>query len=127
MHSHGYEGYLVTCVGICIKISTQPLQDDREVSDIDSLIDFFAILNLELNDCGTKKDINFTLLMVEKANYESIFKNLCASNQNLRSPKSSYFDHADVAHVCFAVGRRSHENGRVVRDFKNIFKFFGGK
>ena len=52
--------------------------DDRQVGNIDSLKDFFAILNLELNGCITKKDILFTLLIAIEFYLEFVFKNLCA-------------------------------------------------
>ena len=52
--------------------------DDRKVGNIDSLKDFFAMLNLELNGCITKKDILFTLLIANELDFEFIFKNLCA-------------------------------------------------
>ena len=48
------------------------------VGNIDSLKDFFAMLNLELNGCITKKDILFTLLIANVLDFEFIFKNLCA-------------------------------------------------
>ena len=60
--------------------------DDRQGSNIDSLIDFFAILNLELNGCITKKDILFTLLNANVLDFEFIFKNLCATCLNSMEP-----------------------------------------
>ena len=37
--------------------------DDRQVGNIDSIKDFFTIMNLEPNGCIIKKDILFTLLI----------------------------------------------------------------
>ena len=52
--------------------------DDRKVGNIDSIKDFFAMLNLELNGYITKKDILFTLSIANELDFEFIFKNLCA-------------------------------------------------
>ena len=51
-------------------------------------MDFSALEQLDLNDCGTKKDILFTLFKGKQLKLDFIFIDPCAKQINLRSPKS---------------------------------------
>ena len=60
---------------------------NSEVWDINYPRYFFAIHCLKLYGYGTKKDMCFMLFIYKLSKYEFIFKDLCASKKNWRSPK----------------------------------------
>ena len=88
-----------------------------EVGNVDYLMKFFAIEQLEPNGYGTKKDILKTLLMDNQVTFEFIFKNLCAINLNWRSSKkSSYLMLTSASRLLNAHSKPSDGTSRLTID-----------